>query len=263
MGAVIFGIPTDLAESLVMAGALTGAVETGTYLGDTAIALRKLVPKVWSVELIDSIYRRAQDHVGRRDGINLLLGYSPVVLEQLASEVGGPTLFWLDAHGKTGGVPDVPDGCIECPVLDEIAAIAKFPGAAESCILIDDARTLFGPMLAHNPAEWPTFIEVSDALRSIGDRYVTVLDDIVIAVPGSLRPVVDGWWRTKLRERHGYEAMQDRILQLSDPSPLEASLRLARSLLPAEPRDRLSKWLSGRGVKAPLPRRSYIGSDTK
>src|SRR5271154_3687063 len=123
MGAVIFGIPIDLAESLVMAGALTGAVETGTYLGDTAIALRKLVPEVWSVELIESIYRQAQDHVGKQDGINLLLGYSPVVLEHLASEVTGPTLFWLDAHGKTGGVPDVPSECIECPVLDEISAI--------------------------------------------------------------------------------------------------------------------------------------------
>jgi hypothetical protein len=261
MGAVIFGIPIDLAESLVMAGALTAAVETGTFLGDTAIALRNLVPNVWSVELIDSMYRQAQAHVGKREGIELLLGYSPEVLERLASEVTGPTLFWLDAHGKTDGVPDVPSGCLECPVLDEIAAIAKFPRAEDSCILVDDARALFGPMLHHNPAEWPTFTEVSDALRSIGDRYVTVLDDIVIAVPSSLRPVVDGWWRTKLRERHGYEAMQDRILQLSDPSPVEASLRLARSLLPAEPRERLSKWLARRGVKAPPPRRSYIGSD--
>jgi hypothetical protein len=42
VGIVTFGVPMDLAKSLVEAGQLQSAVETGTYLGDSAIGLRSL-----------------------------------------------------------------------------------------------------------------------------------------------------------------------------------------------------------------------------
>ena len=38
------------------AGGLTSAVETGTYLGDSALALSTFFEDVWSVELVTSIY---------------------------------------------------------------------------------------------------------------------------------------------------------------------------------------------------------------
>ena len=259
MGLVTFGVPMDLAKLLVDAGGLTAAVETGTYLGDSAVALKGLVPEVWSVELLEEIYAQAVVRVGDRRGITLLQGYSPTVLSDISKKVTGPALFWLDGHGGTSGVPDVAPQYKQCPVLEELASIAEFPAAAESCILIDDARAFFGPMLQHNPAEWPTFLDVSDHLRASAERYVTVLDDVIIAVPTALRPTVDGWWRSKLHDRHGFEAMQERVQQLGDPSPLEALLRLGRSVLPAPWREHVSTWLLSHGVKPVAPRQNYVG----
>jgi len=261
MGIVTFGLPVDLARELVSAGGLSAAVETGTYLGDSAIALRDLVPTVVSIELLDELYEKAKRNVGNRDGIKLLKGYSPRVLSEIVDQLSGPTLFWLDAHGGTEGVPDLDAEFSECPLMDELSAIAKFPLADRSCIIIDDARAFFGPMLQHTPSQWPTFSEVSDYLRTMGDRYVTVLDDVIIAVPSDLQSTVNAWWRTKLSQRHGYEALQERVQQLSDPSPLEASVRLARSLLPARLRNSVSLLLTKHGVKAPAARQNYLGSD--
>lgn len=261
MGLVTFGVPMDLAKALVEAGQLKAAVETGTYLGDSAISLRSIVLEVWSVELLDEIYTQAQSNVGKRDGITLLKGYSPDVMSDIAEKVTGPALFWLDGHGGTDGVPEVASKYKQCPVVEELEAIEKFPSASGACILIDDARAFFGPMLQHNRDHWPTFLEIADRLRSGADRYVTVLDDVIIAVPSALRGTVDEWWRSKLAQRHGFEAMQERVQQLADPTPLEASLRLLRSLLPARERERVSTWLIEHGVKAPPPRQNYLGAE--
>lgn len=214
MGVVTFGIPIDLANALVEAGGLTGAIETGTYLGSSASVLRDIVPQVWTVGLRDDIYRKAVERVGGRGGITLFLGHSPSVLADLVNKIEGPVLFWLDAHGGTFGGNDMPAGFKQCPVMDELRVISSYPYADESCILIDDARAFFGPMRQHNPDKWPTFLEIADFLRTGDDRYVTVLDDVIIAVPSALRSTVDGWWLQKLEERHGLEAMEARILSL-------------------------------------------------
>jgi hypothetical protein len=263
MGIVTFGIPLDLARALVKAGKLTGAIETGTYHGDSAIALRRIVPRVLSIELLESIYEEAVENVDGQEGIVLIQGYSPDVLADLAQEIEGPVLFWLDGHGGTFGGNDVPANARECPVIDELRAIERFPFADRSCFIIDDARAFFGPMLQHDPSQWPTFIEISDLLRSDIDRYVTVLDDVIIAVPPELRHTVDEWWLKKLRARGGLEASQRRIQQLSDPSSLEAFLRLGRSFLPSAKREQWTKVLRERGVHAPAPRRSPFGTQAR
>ena len=242
MGAVTFGVPLDLARTLVRAGGLRSAVETGTYLGDSALALRKLVPRVWTVELLPDIHRQAAERIGTRSDITLLLGYSPDVLAGIATDVEGPTLFWLDGHGGTFGGNDVPSGFKECPVLDELGAIDQFPQSEQACILIDDARAFFGPMLQHNPEEWPTFLELATRLTRTADRYVTVLDDVVIAVPSTLRPVVDDWWRDKLRERDGLEALQYQLRQEREPSRRVAFKKFLRAMAPPAVRRAWTRW---------------------
>ena len=218
MGSVTFSIPLDLATALVEAGGLRFAVETGTYLGASALALDDLVDEVWSVELKPEILEQARARVGDRPTLHLVEGYSPEVLPGILAQVPGPALYWLDGHGGTFGADDTPAHIRECPVLEELACIEQHPHAARSVVLIDDARAFFGPMLQHRPEDWPTFQEV---LQALGDRYVTVLDDVVIAVPRDLRPVVDGWWRGKLAERDGLEAHPYLIAKLMDPEWVE------------------------------------------
>ncbi len=218
MGSVTFSIPLDLATSLIRAEGLRHAVETGTYLGHSAEMLADLVDQVWSVELKPEILAQARERMGDRPNIHLYEGYSPEALPEILKNVDGPALYWLDGHGGTFGADDVPQDISECPVLDELAAIAQHPYAERSVILIDDARAFFGPLLHHRPG-WPTFLEVAEALGK--DRYVTALDDVIIAVPRDLRPVVDDWWRGKLTERDGLEAHPYLIAKLMDPAWVE------------------------------------------
>jgi hypothetical protein len=215
MGSVTFSIPFDLATALIDAAGLRYGVETGTYLGGSALMLADVLDAVWSVELKPEILEQARARTAGRDNIHLFEGYSPEVLPWILAQVGGPALYWLDGHGGTFGANDVPAHIVECPVLDELAAIEQHPHAARSVILIDDARAFFGPMLQHRPEDWPTFVEVAAALGPA--RYVTVLDDVIIAVPLDLRPVVDAWWVTKLEERDGLEAHPYLIKKLMDP----------------------------------------------
>lgn len=218
MGSVTFSIPFDLATALIEAAGLRYGVETGTYLGGSALMLADVLDDVWSVELKPEILAQARERTAHKPNIHLFEGYSPEVLPGILEQVPGPALYWLDGHGGTFGANDVPSHIRECPVLDELAVIAAHPHAARSVILIDDARAFFGPLL-HHRRDWPTFIEVADALGR--DRYVTVLDDVVIAVPTDLRPAVDAWWVAKLEEREGLEAHTYLIKKLMDPEWVE------------------------------------------
>ena len=215
MGSVTFSIPFDLAAALIDAAGLRYAVETGTYLGGSALMLADVVDHVWSCELKPEILSQARDRTAHKRNISLYEGYSPELLPVMLKEVPGAALYWLDGHGGTFGADDTPPHIRECPVLEELAAIEGHPHAAESVILIDDARAFFGPMLQHRPEDWPTFIHVADALGR--DRHITVLDDVIIAVPVALRPVVDAWWVSKLHERDGLEAHTYLIKKLMDP----------------------------------------------
>jgi hypothetical protein len=218
MGSVTFSIPFDLAKALIAAEGIRYAVETGTYLGDSALMLAEVLDGVWSVELKPEILAQAKERTAHQPNIHLFEGYSPEVLPGILAQVPGPALYWLDGHGGTFGANDVPSTIKECPVLDELAVIAQHPHAARSVILIDDARAFLGPMLHHRP-DWPTFLEVAEALGE--DRHVTILDDVIIAVPKDLRPVVEAWWRTKLEERDGLEAHTYLIKKLMDPEWVE------------------------------------------
>lgn len=219
MGSVTFSIPFDLATALIDAAGLRYAVETGTYLGGSALVLADVLDHVWSVELKPEILSQAKDRTAHKPNISLYEGYSPELLPIMLKEVPGPALYWLDGHGGTFGADDTPAHIRECPVLEEIAAIDEHPHAADSVLLIDDARAFFGPMLQHRPEDWPTFVQVADALGPA--RHVTVLDDVIIAVPLALRPVVDAWWVGKLRARDGLEAHPYLIKKLMDPEWVE------------------------------------------
>jgi len=241
MGALTFGIPRDLAEALVLAGNLKSAVESGTYLGDSARFLASIVPDVWTIEVLPEIHVEAVRRLHDLDGIRALLGPSEKVLAEVVPELTSPTLYWLDGHGGTFGGNDVPEGVRECPVLDELKAIDRSPWASDSCILIDDARAFLSPLLHHKEDQWPSFIEVADLLRLNHDRYVTLLDDVIIAVPTSLRGVVDEWWRRKLRQRDNLDGPVYEMHRALNPSPRMATKLLLKSISPSFVRTRIQQ----------------------
>ncbi len=241
MGALTFGIPKDLAETLVRSGNLRAAVETGTYRGESARFLASLVPDVWTIEVLPEFHNNAVKRLHHLEGVRTLLGPSEKLLAELAPQLEAPTLFWLDGHGGTFGGHDVPEGVQECPVLAELEAIDRSPGAASSCILIDDARAFLGPLLQHNDDEWPNLMQVADSLRLNHDRYVTILDDVIIAVPYPLRRVVDAWWTQKLRQRDNLDGPVYEMQRALNPTPKVAARLLLKSILPMSARERIQQ----------------------
>ena len=192
MGSVPRGLTRELKGTL----GLRRAVETGTYRGGGTRLLAEIFDDVVTIELSEDLHHAAAQELAGLANVNALHGDSRTELGPLAAE-GLPTLYWLDGHwsgGTTAGAAH------ECPVLDELTAIGG--GHVDDCVLIDDARLFAAaPPPPHDPTQWPTLIEVLDALRlHRPDHHLTMLHDLVIAVPQAARPAVDAFGREPVAE---------------------------------------------------------------
>lgn len=115
---------------------LTTFVETGTFLGDTVEAMLPYCERIYSIELADKYFRKAQKRFSGESKVHLLHGDSGEKMPDLVSQLKDPTLFWLDGHYSGG---DTAKGELAAPVWAELKAI--FGGMKQTfVILIDDAR---------------------------------------------------------------------------------------------------------------------------
>jgi hypothetical protein len=183
MGTIELRVASELRDEL----GLQRAVETGTYRGLTARALASLFESVITIELSSALHERAAAALGDIPNIEAIHGHSADVLGGVAQQ-GIPTFYFLDGHwsaGKTAGSTE------ECPVLAELSAIGS--GHRDDCFFIDDARLFTSaPPPPHDPAQWPTVVEVFDAIRMHHPHHaVTLLFDQIIAVPPRAKPVID------------------------------------------------------------------------
>jgi hypothetical protein len=226
MGDVRFGVPLRLCAALKSGMALNRAIETGTFIGGSAVELRDIFDRVWTIELSQHLYEAARA-TNARDGLTFLLGSSEDVLPELLAELDEPALFWLDGHwseGETAGEDR------ECPVLAELAAIDAWPHASQSAVLIDDARFFLGPPIPpYKPEAWPTLREVLDALPQSRDQYVGVLEDVIIAGPSSMRPIIERYWRDMfpVASAEALDAAPPESPPAPDPVPISGARRAA------------------------------------
>lgn len=149
-------------------------VETGTYLGDMVAAMKDDFDHVYSIELSEELYAKAQQRFAGQRKITLILGDSGAELGRLVANLKQPALFWLDGH-YSGGI--TAQGGKDTPIYEELAHI--FSSKESHVILIDDAR-LFGT----EPA-YPT-IEALSAfiLMHKPDAKIVVEDDGISITPG-------------------------------------------------------------------------------
>jgi hypothetical protein len=191
MGNVHAGVPPRLTRDLAASLGLGTAVETGTFQGHSARLLAGIFPTVHTIELSTELAAAAHESLGELGNVTVHQGSSVGLLGSLVSEAVGPQFYWLDGHwsgGVTAGVEN------ECPVLEEIRIIDRGDYAADSVILVDDARLfLLPPPPPHNRAHWPSLTELLDTLREKHNRYVTVVQDVVVAVPPAARRVVEDY----------------------------------------------------------------------
>ncbi len=209
-------VPTvdlTLARRLQAELRLERAVETGTYMGDTTRALAGVFSSVVTIERSPELHRKAARRLGDLPRVQALQGHSADRLPEVA-DAETSTLYFLDGHwsdGVTAGADD------ECPVLRELEAIGA--GHPMDCLVIDDARLFTSaPPPPHDPAAWPTLVEVLDVIRADRpDHHVTLLEDQILAVPPEGRSIVDA---------HG----QSLLLRNDAPGWAQRAQSVARSL---------------------------------
>jgi hypothetical protein len=144
-------------------------IETGTYYGDTTWAMRKFFKKLYSIELSEELFKKAEKRFEKFENIEILHGDSREVLSKVLPQIKEPALFWLDGH-YSGGV--TAKGDKECPILEELDAI--FSSNFEHIILIDDARCFIGQN------DYPTISELRKfVFNRKSNLFFEVKDDII------------------------------------------------------------------------------------
>lgn len=235
MGEARFSCPPELIRALARNAGIDAAIETGTFRAEGTLILSEAVKRVWTIELDKHLYDRAIARHRSRDGITFLLGSSDEVLRSLATEVDEPVIFWLDAHGgmadHLNSRPSSPAAdATKCPLVGELQAVREFTCVTSSCVLIDDARLFLGPRT--RIANWPSLLDIIDLLRLDDDRYITILDDIIMAVPKELRSVIDEWWLQQTSDREGRSAHEQQMWEAYNPTPRNAARLLVKSVTP-------------------------------
>jgi hypothetical protein len=108
-------------------------VETGTYMGETAWALRRDLDRIETIELEPTLARLARIRFKRVSNVHVHEGDSAAVLPRILETLTEPALFWLDAHPSTDRTArDAP-----IPLRAELAAIGRHPVGGH-VVLVDD-----------------------------------------------------------------------------------------------------------------------------
>ncbi|MFC0876840.1 hypothetical protein ACE01N_09605 [Saccharicrinis sp. FJH2] len=146
-------------------------VETGTYLGYMVSAQKRNFDKIYSVEISESLYKRAYKKFKRYSHIKLILGDSGEKMADIISEINEPAIFWLDGHYSAGITSK---GELNCPIWKELDAI--FTKNLPHIFLIDDARDFKGEN------DYPTIKELTEYFKKKNPQYnITVINDIIRA----------------------------------------------------------------------------------
>jgi hypothetical protein len=146
-------------------------VETGTFYGDTAAAIRSQVDTVITIEISPQLAADARRRFERDRQVRVLEGDSGRLLPEVLNDLSHATLFWLDGH-YSGGVTG--RGDTDTPVRAELAAIFRH-AVRGHVILIDDARHFDG-------RAYPSLDEIAELARSADYRF-EVRDDIIRLTP--------------------------------------------------------------------------------
>jgi len=210
-GVVSGGLPIHLVKPLLDNHEILYFIETGSAGGDSAKLSATMFEKVWSIELIKdrTLIDDKPDNVIFLEGDSVAL--LPSIVQELLTLKGEKehqyVLFYLDAH-YSDIVPNESD-YPECPVLEEIKAIAEY--GEDAIIIIDDARLFFGsPPYPHDPTQWPSVSEIFWLLSNFFPYHrITITDDYILAIPLHLRDTIDKEWRDRFHIR--YPSAEDKL----------------------------------------------------
>jgi len=198
MGRVNWGVPIAIVDMLRQHGGIRLCIEAGTYRGASTEFLAARFDRVITIEASPALAAAAERRLARFSTVQVIHGDSSTVLPSVLAGLEQPALFWIDSHycgPESYGVDR------QCPVIDEIRTIVA--AAPEHVVLIDDARLfLEPPPLPLDAAQWPSIGEICEAFAGGANRrFLAVHDDVVFAVPESLRPPLVDWLVHEVTQR--------------------------------------------------------------
>jgi hypothetical protein len=130
-----------------------GWIETGTYLGDTSIALSRKSPKVVTLEPSQELYEFSRSRLKARENVDCILGSSEEQFTKALKLVSNKANIWLDGH-YSGDVTYF--GVTETPLFFELQAIVEvLPKFTSLRVFIDDIRNC--PQVESESNSYPTF----------------------------------------------------------------------------------------------------------
>ena len=174
---------SSFVRSLVTQQGYADFVETGTYHGETTIWAASVFSRVFTVEISPEFQAIAKKKCNDHDNISFLLGRSDERIPDILKDLELPTIFWLDAHAGGGWYANKDD----CPLIPELEQIAD-RGVIEDLIIIDDARGFTAPPPPPwDPDVWPPIHTVLDAIDPRRERYIVIINDMIICAPPRLR----------------------------------------------------------------------------
>jgi len=144
-------------------------IETGTYLGNTIEAVKKVFKDIYSIELNKALYLKTKQRFIKNKHINIILGDSSEKLPKILSEIDKPCLFWLDAHYSGGNTSKTN---VETPIIMELKCILNHPNN-NHVILIDDARDFTGKN------DYPTVPELKEIVNPYNEKVLILKEDII------------------------------------------------------------------------------------
>lgn len=195
------GLPVHLINPLLEKHSIKFFIESGTAGGESIRVAAKMFEECYTIELVEG---RSKINI---PNTTFVLGESQEKLPGIIKELDGSwAFFWLDAH-YSDPEPNT-SNYKECPVLEEIEAIAPYP---KSVIMIDDARLFLGaapwPL---DPRQWPGIADIFKALdKAFPEHYKTITDDYILCIPQEMKPEIDHEWVSRYKVR--YPSEQDKL----------------------------------------------------
>ncbi len=148
-------------------------VETGTYRGETTLALRGVVKRCITIELDPALHASARAIFAGMTDVELLLGDSGKLIREVLMDLDEPALFWLDAHYSGAGTAR---GIEDSPILGELHSILSHR-IKNHIVIVDDAREFVGKN------GYPTIRRLARFVESLG-YAVRIRDDLIRVYAG-------------------------------------------------------------------------------
>jgi len=145
-------------------------IETGTYLGQMIEAQKNTFKQIFSIELSQELFEKAQKRFKKDSNVTIVQGDSGKVMGMVLKNISEPVIFWLDGHYSSGITAK---GEKDCPIFEELNSIFKAT-KLKHVFLIDDARHFNGE------GDYPTIEELTKFIKKHDSNYkVEVKNDIL------------------------------------------------------------------------------------